>query len=97
VDGGTVSISQVEELRTVEPWSQEHGFRAFARKHGLKVGHVYYIRRKLGLPMVYLPRWNRAPAADVNEPGLVARSTSELPDVLAREGIEPTTSPLIKS
>lgn len=53
-----VSKQQVEELRTIEPWSQEFGFRAFARKHGLKVNHVYYVRRKLGLPMVHLPRWH---------------------------------------
>lgn len=67
-----MSAAQVAELRTIEPWSQEFGFRAFARKHGLTINHVYYTRRKLGLPAVYLPRHHasQAKATEVNAGGM---------------------------
>lgn len=61
-----MSVAQVAELRAIEPWSQEFGFRAFARKHGLKVNHVSYVRRKLGMPVVWLPRWNKPTATCSN-------------------------------
>lgn len=51
-----MSIQQVNELRAIEPYSHEFGFRAFARKHSLKVGHVYYMRKKLGLPVIFVRR-----------------------------------------
>lgn len=59
-----MSIQQVNELREIEPYSHEAGFSAFARKHGLKLNHVYYMRKKLGLPVIFIKRHHCSPAKE---------------------------------